>query len=520
MENNKEASICESTFYSETKIVKYIMDTGIMSKNTVYKWLKTFKRCLYYCSSNLSNPMFLHIAEEELQVSPELIYIHALMYKFVCKEHAYIKFSPLICIEQKNEICKFTWKVPDNFMPCLAAYIAATSTMKKSSTTSFFKKWQESFDDIIFYLRNTSEKEHLKSNYDLENISNSSYNWMNTNLAKRYFDILENIYTSYSKCDEQKAVIRNAILGLTFMIIDCKQTHLIIPYAIKLLSTYKKRLDEKISSGKINKRSLVKYYPNDETMMPVNMLKIVQNYSKNIFICIDNFLNFIVDQLHTYHTDTKYGISVKNYDIFEEQCYEYLHQHIVPQINSVHDTLYSFTLKLKDDLANTNNMEYANHVFQTSNAEKYVDMYTDIINKYYRNIEEAIKNFFGYVKMASSKNPEKNSKLKVNIDYFHLFKMDLKEYQKQLEQKVVDTFKNLPPLINYPVSGYTKEFAYPVFTFYEKDILRIIKELSLFSADILDEKIIRCLHNNFEFPMKSRDVTELLLKRDEIFSSM
>ena len=96
--------------------------------------------------------------------------------------------------------------------------------------------------------------------------------------------------------------------------------------------------------------------------------------------------------------------------------------------------------------------------------------------------------------------------------------MDLKEYQKQLEQKVVDTFKNLPPLINYPVSGYIKEFAYPVFTFYEKDILRIIKESSLFSADISDEKIIRCLHDNFEFPMKSEDVTELLLKHDEIFS--
>ena len=519
MENNKEASICESTFYSETKIVKYIKDTGIMSKNTVYKWLKTFKRCLYYCSANLSNPMFLHIAEEELQVSTELIYIYALMYKYVCKEHAYIKFSPLSCIEQKNQICEFTWKVPVNFMPCLAAYISATSTMKKSSTTYFFKKWQESFDDIIYYLRNTSGEKRLKSDYDLEDINNASYNWVNTNLAKSYFDILENIYTTYSKCDEQKAVIRNAILGLTFMIIDCKQTHLIIPYAIKLLSTYKKRLDEKTSSGKINKRSLTKYYPHDETMMPVNMLKTVQNYSKSIFVCIDNYIAFIAGQLHIYHVNTKYGISIKNYDIFEKQCYEYLHQHIVPQINATHDTLYSFTLKLKDDLlANTSNREYANHVFKTSNAEMYVDMYTDIINKYYTNIEEAIKTFFGYVKMASSKNPEKNSKLKVNIDYFHLFKMDLKEYQKQLEQKVVDTFKNLPPLINYPVSGYIKEFAYPVFTFYEKDILRIIKESSLFSADISDEKIIRCLHDNFEFPMKSEDVTELLLKHDEIFS--
>lgn len=520
MKCNEEINICGSSLCSETKIVKYIMDTGIMSKNTIYKWLKIFKRCLYYCSSNLSNPMFLNLAKDELHVSTELIYIHTLMYKFVCKEHEYIKFSPLTSIEQKNENLKFTWKVPVNFMPYLASYISATSIMKKSSTTSFFEKWQESFDDIIRYLRNVTEKECLINNHDLENINNASHNWINDHLAKGYFDFLENIYTTYSKCDEQKAVIRNAILGLTFMIIDCKQTHLIIPYAIKLLRTYKKRLDEKTSSGKINKQSLVKYYPHDKTMMPVNMLKIVQNYSKNIFICIDNFLNFIVDQLHTYHTDTKYGISVKNYDIFEEQCYEYLHQHIVPQINSVHDTLYSFTLKLKDDLANTNNMEYANHVFQTSNAEKYVYMYTDIINKYYRNIEEAIKNFFGYVKMASSKNPEKNSKLKVNIDYFHLFKMDLKEYQKQLEQKVVDTFKNLPPLINYPVSGYIKEFAYPVFTFYEKDILRIIKELSLFSADILDQKIIRYLHNNFEFPIKSKDVTELLLRHDEIFSSM
>lgn len=520
MKYNKEINICGSNLCSETKIVKYIIDTGIMSKNTVYKWLKIFKRCLYYCSSILSNPMFLDLAKDELHVSTDLIYIHALMYKFVCKEHAYIKFSPLTCIEQKNENLKFTWKVPVNFMPYLASYISATSTMNKSSTTSFFKKWQESFDDIIRYLRNVTEKECLINNHDLENINNASHNWINDHLAKGYFDILENIYTTYSKCDEQKAVIRNAILGLTFMIIDCKQTHLSIPYAIKLLRTYKKRLDEKTSSGKINKQSLVKYYPHDKTMMPVNMLKIVQNYSKSVFICIDNFLNFIVKRLRIYHVNTKYGISVKNYDIFEEQCYEYLHQHIVPQINAVHDTLCSFALKLKDDLANTNNMEYANHVFQTSNAEKYVDMYTDIINKYYINIEEAIKTFLGYVKMASSKNPEKNSKLKVDIDYFHLLKMDLKEYQKQLEQKIEDTFNKLPPVINYPVPGYIKEFSYPAFTFYDKDILRIIKELSLISADTPDEKIICCLHNNFKFPMKNEDVVKFLLMHEEILSNL
>ncbi len=122
MKCNEEINICGSSLCSETKIVKYIMDTGIMSKNTVYKWLKILKRCLYYCSSNLSNPMFLDLAKDELHISTELIYIHTLMYKFVCKEQEYIKFSPLTSIEQRNKISQFTWKVPVDFMPYLASY--------------------------------------------------------------------------------------------------------------------------------------------------------------------------------------------------------------------------------------------------------------------------------------------------------------------------------------------------------------------------------------------------------------
>ena len=492
-----------------------------MSKNTVRKWLKILKRCLYYCSSNLSNPMFLELAKHELHISTELIYIHTLMYKFVCKKQEYIKFSPLTSIEQRNKISQFTWKVPVDFMPYLASYISATSAMKKSSTTPFFQKWQKSFDDIIRYLRNTTEKECLLNNHDLEKIDNASRNWVDDHLAKGYFDILERIYTKYSNSDEEKAVIRNAISGITFMIIECTQTNQIIPYAIQLLSAYEKCLDMKNSSGKINKQKLADYYyPHTEELKPMNMLKTVQNYSKILFIYINNFLSFINDQLIACHVDTKYGIAINNYDIFEKQCYEYLDQTIVPHINAAHDTFYSYTISLKDALANLDNREYADHVFQTSNAEMYVKTYTDIIITYYTKVEEVIKKFLSYVKMASSENPEKNSKLKVNIDYFHLLKMDLKEYQKQLEQKIEDTFNKLPPVINYPVLGYIKEFSYPAFTFFDKDILRIIKELSLISADTPDEKIICCLHNNFKFPMKNEDVIKFLLMHEEILFNL
>lgn len=521
MKYNKEINIYGSNLCSETKIVNYIMDTGIMSKNTVRKWLKILKRCLYYCSSNLSNPMFLELAKHELHISTELIYIHTLMYKFVCKKQEYIKFSPLTSIEQRNKISQFTWKVPVDFMPYLASYISATSAMKKSSTTPFFQKWQKSFDDIIRYLRNTTEKECLLNNHDLEKIDNASRNWVDDHLAKGYFDILERIYTKYSNSDEEKAVIRNAISGITFMIIECTQTNQIIPYAIQLLSAYEKCLDMKNSSGKINKQKLADYYyPHTEELKPMNMLKTVQNYSKILFIYINNFLSFINDQLIACHVDTKYGIAINNYDIFEKQCYEYLDQTIVPHINAAHDTFYSYTISLKDALANLDNREYADHVFQTSNAEMYVKTYTDIIITYYTKVEEVIKKFLSYVKMASSENPEKNSKLKVNKDYFHLLKMDLKEYQKQLEQKIEDTFNKLPPVINYPVLGYIKEFSYPAFTFFDKDILRIIKELSLISADTPDEKIICCLHNNFKFPMKNEDVIKFLLMHEEILFNL
>ena len=393
--------------------------------------------------------------------------------------------------------------------------------MKKSSTTPFFQKWQESFDDIIRYLRDTTEKECVLNNHDLENIDNASHNWVNDHLAKGYFDILERIYTKYSNSDEEKAVIRNAISGITFMIIECTQTDQIIPYAIQLLSAYKKCLDMKNSSGKINKQKLADYYyPHTEELKPINMLKTVQNYSKILFMYINNFLSFINDQLIACHVDTKYGIAINNYDIFEKQCYEYLDQTFVPHVNAAHDTFYSYTISLKNELANLNSREYADHVFQTSNAEMYVKTYTDIIITYYTKVEEAIKEFLSYVKMASSEKPEKESELKVNIDYFRLLKTRLAQYQTQLNKKIENSFKSLAPLIKYPVPGYIKEFSYPAFTFFDKDILRIIKELSLISADTPDEKVISCLHNNFKFPMKNEDVVKFLLMHEEILSNL
>ena len=62
--------------------------TSSYDERTLHKWINFFKKCMYYASSDYSNPMFLSLTYNAVKKSEqypyEFLYIHKLMYQFLC----------------------------------------------------------------------------------------------------------------------------------------------------------------------------------------------------------------------------------------------------------------------------------------------------------------------------------------------------------------------------------------------------------------------------------------------------
>lgn len=61
------------------------LDEVPVTERTVYNKLSQFKNSIYYCSSNLSNPMFLSNTCDTLNLAEEVAYIYERMFFFVRK---------------------------------------------------------------------------------------------------------------------------------------------------------------------------------------------------------------------------------------------------------------------------------------------------------------------------------------------------------------------------------------------------------------------------------------------------
>ena len=96
LESYEDILLSETTHITTVKeILDSLMAIGeIYSKQTARTKLDSFKKCMYYCSFASNNPMYLFMAQNILHVSDERIYVHELMYKFLCNKHQFMKFSP------------------------------------------------------------------------------------------------------------------------------------------------------------------------------------------------------------------------------------------------------------------------------------------------------------------------------------------------------------------------------------------------------------------------------------------
>ena len=91
--------------------------TSSYDERTLHKWINFFKKCMYYASSDYSNPMFLSLTYNAVKKSEqypyEFLYIHKLMYQFLClRTPCFLQFPPYTDLASEYDRTAIKWNVP------------------------------------------------------------------------------------------------------------------------------------------------------------------------------------------------------------------------------------------------------------------------------------------------------------------------------------------------------------------------------------------------------------------------
>ena len=91
--------------------------TSSYDERTLHKWINFFKKCMYYASSDYSNPMFLSLTYNAVKKSEqypyEFLYIHKLMYQFLClRPPCFLQFPPYTDLASEYDRTAIKWNVP------------------------------------------------------------------------------------------------------------------------------------------------------------------------------------------------------------------------------------------------------------------------------------------------------------------------------------------------------------------------------------------------------------------------
>lgn len=245
---------------AETTICSYIgIVDNLYSDASTSTRLGRFKKHLYYCSANLSDTLFLSIAQDNLSIPNEILNIHELMYKFMCtSKYKCLEFNTMENLYSRYEPTSFTWEIPDNLFPFLTAYILTTSIKNIMSPSQFFEEL-----DNYFYIALKRLNDEL--NYNKKEISELYHEWTEDYFGRQYFYTLDSLYKTFTKTDNQKNTLRNSINGLTRILVECPEyPNKITGYVKELLNQYKTRLMENASTSTPTDEELLLFYKHSE----------------------------------------------------------------------------------------------------------------------------------------------------------------------------------------------------------------------------------------------------------------
>lgn len=394
-----------------------------VTERTVYKKLSQFKNSIYYCSSNLGNPMFLSNACNTLNLTEEVVYIYERMFAFLYG-NGFLNFERLETLYSKYKPNSFSWNIPEIFLPIAISYILAVTSFKKCDSP---KKFFDKMDDYFKSFKNTPQitKEIYKD-------------WTDLYLGREYFCHLENIYETFTKTAKQKEIVKISLRPLTRLFVESPIEPNSFPLkASKFLTMYEALLKERDSST---------LFPHDRPTIPEDETCLIGLLSGTLFHLHDDLLDFCRMSLNRNST---YKISVNNFNLFNNDFDNYTAtidtqiEKSLEQIKTAYDTIKN---KLNKDYTNYN----------ATVIEEHCDFLISSITTYKDKLIQEFSAFIRKVKWASEPNPENRSSLRVGTDYFNVFENSLYDIAKNLEKKFNKDFKKLPPFLIHK-EGYIME---------------------------------------------------------------
>lgn len=500
MKSYEENLLNETTYISTVKeIHNNLMTMGeIYTKQTAHDKLDLFKKCMYYCSFASSNLFFLVSAQNELHLSDELIYIHELMFKFLCEKHKFLKFNIFRNISSKYDPSSFSWRIPKIFMPILTSYILATAFIKKEHTTiDFFSKMDKYFNSSL----------NICDGYTKEIYKE----WTNQYLGREYFSHLDNIYKEYAKNSQEQTIIRDSFCSLTKLVVEAPaRPNMVSAQMCSVLVHYEMSLKKHTD--------LATLYPHNEPFKIISKSELIKFLEDTMLQSPNNLLSFLENSLNI---NSRYKIAVDNFDLFKEDLNRYI-KDIEFQIDKTSEEIIISYSSKKNDPDIVKAVKENRLIFYDDNFYKYIECLDTRISKYKDELTKKINTFIKKVEQAS--NPKKDSSLRLGTDYFKELKEDIDYKRKLFIQKVNDDFDKLKlsPFVLLHKKGYIKEnLSYPQTLFWENDILRLTYALTNNYYYLSEEHII----NHFKdkgliFPMPRYQVISFLLDFDQMIDGL
>lgn len=490
---------------TEEEIYDYMTSIGeIYSFTTLSNKLEYFKKCMYYCSPGLSNTMFLEMAQNELALPDERIYIHELMYQFLCNpKHKFLKFNIPENITSKYEPASFSWDISKLIMPVLTAYILAANVSKKSfSVSSFFEKM-----DRYFYSSSNICDEYVREIYlDLTN----EY------LGRQYFCTLNSLYEKYSETSNQQQALRNATYSLTRILIECPvKPSIVSTHICSLLEYYQTDLGNHVYSDANTSSKLMPLYAHDAPWTASIETELIKQLTTTFSKLTTPLLTFIENSLDS---KSRYGISIKNFDLFQHEFKKYeddissIIEESLKNIENTYDSIQNNTDIIKA-------VKEGRLIFNEAKLNTHKKCLIGAITKYHKCISTKFSTFKTKVKQASNSNTKHPVSLSCETDYFETLKTDIQYYQNILiENNFEGKFKKLSPIFSLHNLGYVENSRYPVDCFYENDILSITYELRKNYCFISYPSCIiqRFKDNGIRFPLSRSDLIDFLLKFEQL----
>lgn len=446
---------------SEAGILSAFKNLTSYDKRTLLTWIHFFKRCMYYASSDYSNPAFLSLAYNGMKKSDqypqEFLYIHKLMYQFLCLgTPCFLQFQPYEDLTSKYDPAAFKWNVPVSVMPFLICYIKAASKFKKAApVTSFFNELDETF----------AETERLQSN-----LTRTEYrNLTDKILCRKYFCTAEEIYNTFAKNDSQKEAIRHCIFYLTQTLIAFPQNRgsginsgsPTAANACILLETFRENLYEQTRSEN-KKTDLSPLYPRKKPWSIIGEKELIESITHSLSFFSAKAFSFAEEALD-FHSP--YHISAKDYDAFSVGCTKII-DNIERQVEKEKEEVTAFYFNLINEPTISRALSNGRLELDQESLNYRYYLLIDALTTFANSFVQTILTFKNNVRKASHASPEQYISLKTDKDYFSEFKQSIKAIERKLFGKnFMTAFEHSKPFLFYNDRGLVHDLTYPAVLF-------------------------------------------------------